>query len=137
MNGIYCDEAIREEFEGFFGRSNIETEHSIYILYAERPESFESDSIIIVNGDNKELLKSLAGEYDVEKIVATKKGAAFVFRDANVFKEQNLLSAVAKLTEDVVLTATVPPQLLFNTKGMTVEQVVEKMINFLLITQKS
>ena len=52
-------------------------------------------------------------------------------------KEQNLLSAVAKLTEDVVLTATVPPQLLFNTKGMTVEQVVEKMINFLLITQKS
>ena len=54
MNGIYCDEAIREEFEGFFGRSNIETEHSIYILYAERPESFESDSIIIVNGDNKE-----------------------------------------------------------------------------------
>ena len=83
------------------------------------------------------LLKSLAGEYDVEKIVATKKGAAFVFRDANVFKEQNLLSAVAKLTEDVVLTATVPPQLLFNTKGMTVEQVVEKMINFLLITQKS
>jgi transcription-repair coupling factor (superfamily II helicase) len=83
------------------------------------------------------LLKSLAGEYDVEKIVATKKGAAFVFRDASVFKEQNLLSAVAKLTEDVVLTATVPPQLLFNTKGMTVEQVVEKMINFLLITQKS
>ena len=83
------------------------------------------------------LLKSLAGEYDVEKIVATKKGAAFVFRDANVFKEQNLLSAVAKLTEDVVLTATVPPQLLFNTKGLTVEQVVEKMINFLLITQKS
>lgn len=61
MNGIYCDEAIREEFEGFFGRSNIETEHSIYILYAKRPESFESDSIIIVNGDNKELLKSLAG----------------------------------------------------------------------------
>ena len=61
MNGIYCDEAIREEFEVFFGRSNIETEHSIYILYAERPESFESDSIIIVNGDNKELLKSLAG----------------------------------------------------------------------------
>ena len=60
-----------------------------------------------------------------------------MFRDANVFKEQNLLSAVAKLTEDVVLTATVPPQLLFNTKGMTVEQVVEKMINFLLITQKS
>ena len=83
------------------------------------------------------LLKSLAGEYDVEKIVATKKGAAFVFRDANVFKEQNLLSAVAKLTEDVVLTATVPPQLLFNTKGLTVGQVVEKMINFLLITQKS
>ena len=83
------------------------------------------------------LLKSLAGEYDVEKIVATKKGAAFVFRDANVFKEQNLLSAVAKLTEDVVLTATVPPQLLFNTKGLAVEQVVEKMINFLLITQKS
>ena len=83
------------------------------------------------------LLKSLAGEYDVEKIVATKKGAAFVFRDANVFKEQNLLSAVAKLTEDVVLTATVPPQLLFNTKGLSVEQVVEKMINFLLITQKS
>ena len=83
------------------------------------------------------LLKSLAGEYDVEKIVATKKGAAFVFRNANVFKEQNLLSAVAKLTEDVVLTATVPPQLLFNTKGHSVEQVVEKMINFLLITQKS
>lgn len=83
------------------------------------------------------LLKSLAGEYDVEKIVATKKGAAFVFRDANVFKEQNLLSAVAKLTEDVVLTATIPPQLLFNTKGLSVEQVVEKMINFLLITQKS
>ena len=83
------------------------------------------------------LLKSLAGEYDVEKIVATKKGAAFVFRDASVFKEQNLLSAVAKLTEDVVLTATVPPQLLFNTKGLSVEQVVEKMINFLLITQKS
>ena len=83
------------------------------------------------------LLKSLADEYDVEKIVATKKGAAFVFRDANVFKEQNLLSAVAKLTEDVVLTATVPPQLLFNTNGLTVEQVVEKMINFLLITQKS
>ena len=60
-----------------------------------------------------------------------------MFRDANVFKEQNLLSAVAKLTEDVVLTATVPPQLLFNTKGHSVEQVVEKMINFLLITQKS
>ena len=61
MNGIYCDEAIRKEFEAFFGKVNIETEQTIYILYAEKPESVEKNSIILINGDNRQLLKSLAG----------------------------------------------------------------------------
>ena len=83
------------------------------------------------------LLKSLAGEYGIVKIILNKKGAAFVFRDAEVFKEQSLLNAVAKLADNVVLTATLPPELLFDVRGKTPEKTLSEMINFLLIAGKS
>ncbi len=77
------------------------------------------------------LLKSLAMRHEVAKIVINKKGAAFAFRDAMVFAQQELLEAVAAKPNEVVLTATVPPQLIFNVAQLTAEQVIAKMIAFL------
>ena len=91
----------------------------------------------LVNLIDVALLKSLAGEYGIVKIILNKKGAAFVFRDAEVFKEQSLLNAVAKLVDNVVLTATLPPELLFDVRGKTPEKTLSEMINFLLIAGKS
>lgn len=91
----------------------------------------------LVNLIDVALLKSLAGEYGIVKIILNKKGAAFVFRDAEVFKEQSLLNAVAKLADNVVLTATLPPELLFDVRGKTPEKTLSEMINFLLIAGKS
>lgn len=61
MNGVYCDNAIKKEFEAFFGQLKLDTGSNIYVLYDEKPEVIGENAVIIVNGDNKRLLKSLAG----------------------------------------------------------------------------
>lgn len=91
----------------------------------------------LVNLIGVALLKSLAARFAVKGIVVNKKGAAFIFGDADVFGEQGLMEAVAAMPEDVVLTATVPPQLLFNVKGITPEECVAKMTDFLLKAEKT
>lgn len=83
MNGIYCDEAIRKEFEAVFGGKNINTEHNIYVLYAEKPEFVEKNSIIIVNGDNRRLLKSLAGTAETVITCGMSGVSTFTFSSMN------------------------------------------------------
>jgi transcription-repair coupling factor (mfd) len=77
------------------------------------------------------LLKSLAMRFSVTKIVLNHVGAGFLFESADVFKQDFLLNAVAEMEKEVVLTATIPPQLLFNTKGRSPEEVIALMLKFL------
>lgn len=84
----------------------------------------------LVNLIDIALLKSLSSRFDVIKVVINKKGAAFVFNNADVFRHQGLLGAVTKNPEEVVLTATVPPQLLFNAKNLSAAGIIRKMIDF-------
>ncbi len=83
MNGIYCDEAIKKEFETVFGGKNINIEHNIYVLYAEKPEFIEKNSIIIVNGDNRRLLKSLAGTAETVITCGMSRVSTFTFSSMN------------------------------------------------------
>lgn len=90
----------------------------------------------LVNLIDIALIKSLAMNFEITKIVLNNKGAGFAFENAEIFKNENLLNAVNKMGKDVVLTATIPPQLLFNSKGKKPEQVLELMKNFLFIAHE-
>ncbi|MEG1613603.1 MAG: transcription-repair coupling factor [Clostridia bacterium] len=85
----------------------------------------------LVNLISIALIKSMAKRYEVDKIILNNKGAGFMFNSADVFKQEGLLRAVAKMDKNVVLTASIPPQLLFNTKGRSAEEVLALMLNFL------
>lgn len=62
MKEIYVDGTIAKDFKRFFRTyENINLKQNVYVLYDEKPDVIEKNSTILVNGDNRELLKSLAG----------------------------------------------------------------------------
>lgn len=61
MKKVYCDKAIIKEFESVFKGADVESVRNVYVLYEEKPKIIEKDSVLIVNGDNRKLLKSLEG----------------------------------------------------------------------------
>lgn len=83
MKGIYCDEEIKKEFELFFCGKNIRAKRNVYVLYAKKPEVVEKDSVIIVNGDNGDLLKSLAGTDETVITCGMSGVSTFTFSSMN------------------------------------------------------
>ncbi len=79
---------------------------------------------------NISLLKNLAKNYGVEKIVINKNGAAAYFNNADVFKNESLMRAVSEFSESIVLTTAIPPTLIFEVNKLTPEQKIKKMTVF-------
>lgn len=79
---------------------------------------------------NIALLKNLASNYGVSKIIINRNGAGANFYDADVFKNESLMNAVAKNSGSVVLTTTIPPSMIFEVNKLTVEQKVARLIDF-------
>lgn len=79
---------------------------------------------------NVALLKNLASNYGVSKIIINRNGAGANFYDADVFKNESLMNAVAKNSGSVVLTTTIPPSMIFEVNKLTAEQKLAKLIDF-------
>lgn len=79
---------------------------------------------------NIALLKNLASNYGVSKIIINRNGAGANFYDADVFKNESLMNAVAKNSGSVVLTTTIPPSMIFEVNKLTAEQKLAKLIDF-------
>ena len=61
MGIIYCDEGIKKHLGKFVEKAEKrDFKCDIYVLYGKAPEMVEKGSIIIANGDDTELLKSLS-----------------------------------------------------------------------------
>ncbi len=78
------------------------------------------------------LLKNMARGYDVTKITVNRMGAGVIFGDSNVFKNEGIMKAVALYSSEAVLTSTIPPNLIFNSKGTTPEEKISKLIDFFI-----
>ena len=78
------------------------------------------------------LLKNMARGYDATKITVNKMGAGVVFADSSVFKNENIMRAVALYSTEAVLTSTIPPNLIFNVKDLSPEEKIAKLISFFM-----
>ncbi len=134
---IDCNAYISENYVSQSDKIRIYKQISEVRTLKERNELIETLTDIygapttpLINLIDIALIKSIAGRIGVTKIVLNRKGAGFAFESADVFKQESLLKTVADMDKEVVLTATIPPQLLFNCKGKTAEQVLQLMIKF-------
>lgn len=99
-------------------------------LIKELGEVYGKVDLPLENLINVALLKNLAMRCDVSKIIINKNGAGANFYDAEVFKNEALLKAVAEHKDSVVLTSTIPPTLIFEVNHTTPEQKLARMIEF-------
>lgn len=79
---------------------------------------------------NVALLKNLASNYGVSKIIINRNGAGANFYDADIFKNESLMNAVARNSGSVVLTTTIPPSMIFEVNKLTAEQKLARLIDF-------
>lgn len=79
---------------------------------------------------NISLLKNLAARLDVSRIVVNRNGAGANFYDADAFKNEALMRAVSEHSNSVALTNSIPPALIFDVRGLSAEQKLERMIDF-------
>lgn len=86
----------------------------------------------LLNLINIALLKNVAKNFGVSKIAIDARGAGASFYDADVFKNEGLMRAVATHATDTVLTSTIPPSLVFDVKNLTPEEKIDKVLEFFL-----
>ena len=99
-------------------------------LVKELGEVYGEVDLPLENLINIALLKNLASNYDVSRIVINRNGAGVNFYDADIFKNESLMNAVAKNSGSVVLTTTIPPSMIFEVNKLTAEQKIAKLIDF-------
>ena len=99
-------------------------------LIEELGEVYGKVDLPLENLINVALLKNLASRQDAAKVLINKNGAGVYFYDAEVFKNEALIKAVADNSGSVVLTSTVPPALIFEVNRLTAEQKLAKLIAF-------
>ena len=99
-------------------------------LVKELGEVYGEVDLPLENLINIALLKNLASNYDVSRIVINRNGAGVNFYDADIFKNESLMNAVAKNSGSVVLTTTIPPSMIFEVNKLTAEQKLAKLIDF-------
>ncbi|MDE6303089.1 MAG: transcription-repair coupling factor, partial [Clostridia bacterium] len=101
-------------------------------LMEELNEVYGHVDLPLENLINISLLKNLAAQFDVSRIIINKNGAGANFYDADAFKNESLMRAVAEHADSVVLTSTIPPSMLFDVKNKTAEQKIATLIDFFL-----
>ncbi|MCQ2409099.1 MAG: transcription-repair coupling factor [Clostridia bacterium] len=84
----------------------------------------------LINLINISLLKNLASHFSVAKIVINGNGAGVTFEDADIFKDETLMTAVSDNSDSVVLTTTMPPALIFNVKNYKADEKIVKVLEF-------
>ncbi len=99
-------------------------------LIEELSEVYGPVSLPLENLINIALLKNLAAQFDVSKIMINKNGAGAHFYDSEAFKNEPLMRAVSDNSGSVVLTSTIPPSLIFDVNGMTPERKIATLIEF-------
>lgn len=100
-------------------------------LIKELNEIYGTVELPLENLINISLIKNLAARQDVARVIINKNGAAINFNDADIFKNEALMAAVAKYSKQVVLTSSIPPSLIFDASGRTAEQKINAVLNFL------
>lgn len=110
--------------------SNVSSKSARDSLMNELAEVYGPVDLPLENLINVALLKNLASNYDVSRIVINRNGAGANFYDAEVFKNESLMNAVAKHSGSVVLTTAIPPSLIFEVNKLTAEQKLAKLIEF-------
>lgn len=110
--------------------SNVSSKSARDSIMNELAEVYGPVDLPLENLINVALLKNLASNYDVSRIVINRNGAGANFYDAEVFKNESLMNAVAKHSGSVVLTTTIPPSLIFEVNKLTAEQKLAKLIEF-------
>ncbi len=114
-------------YKRIYGVTNI---HQRDALMKELEDIYGKVSLPLENLINIALLKNLVGNYDVSRVIINRNGAGVNFYDADVFKNENLMRAVADNAHSVVLTSTIPPSLIFEVNKLCGEQKLAKLINF-------
>ena len=99
-------------------------------LISELEQVYGKIDLPLENLINVALLKNLASRQDVSRIIINKNGACANFYDAEVFKNEALMRAVADHSGSVILTNTIPPTLIFEVNHTTAEQKLAKLIEF-------
>lgn len=99
-------------------------------LMKELGEIYGPVDLPLENLINVALLKNLASNYGVSRIIINRNGAGANFYDADVFKNESLMRAVADNSTSVVLTTTIPPSMIFEVNKLTAEQKLKKLIEF-------
>ncbi len=99
-------------------------------LIKELSEVYGEVDLPLENLINIALLKNLASNYDVSRVIVNRNGAGVNFYDADVFKNEALMNAVAQNSGSVVLTTTIPPSLIFEVNKLTAEQKLKRLIDF-------
>ena len=99
-------------------------------LISELEQVYGKIDLPLENLINVALLKNLASRQDVSRIIINKNGAGANFYDAEVFKNEALMRAVADHSGSVILTNTIPPTLIFEVNHTTAEQKLAKLIEF-------
>lgn len=110
--------------------SEVESKSARDALISELGEVYGPVDLPLENLVNIALLKNLASRFDVSRVVINKNGAGANFYDADVFKNEALMRAVADNAGSVVMTTTIPPTLIFDASGKTAEQKLAMMIDF-------
>ena len=77
------------------------------------------------------LIKNMLEPFNVKTVVINKSGTYWTFYDASIFKNESLMKAVADNSDSVVLNTTIPPSLVFNTKGLKPSEILAKLIDFI------
>lgn len=99
-------------------------------LVEELEQVYGKISLPLENLINISLLKNLVSNYDASRVIINRNGAGVNFVDADVFKNENLMKAVAQNNGRVVLTSTIPPSLIFEANKKTAEQKLAMLIDF-------
>lgn len=79
---------------------------------------------------NISLMKNLASNFNVAKIVINSNGAGVTFADEDIFKDENLMKAVSDNSDSVVIANSMPPALIFNVKNYKVNDKIIKVLEF-------
>lgn len=99
-------------------------------LIKELGEIYGEVDLPLENLINISLLKNLARNYNVSRILINRNGAGANFYDADVFSNEGLMRAVSENAGSVVLTTTIPPSLIFEVNKCTAEQKIARLIDF-------
>ena len=81
------------------------------------------------------LIKNMLEPFNVKTVVINKSGTYWTFYDTSIFKNESLMNAVAEYKDSVVLNTTIPPALVFNTKGMKPGEILAKLIEFIKVAR--